>query len=314
MPVYVEPDALILVAAGLFGLVIGSFLNVVILRWPISKEHEWFDECISIIRELAGRAAEPPSRDTQLSRGLAAALPEPLPEREVFNLVRPRSRCRQCGHTISALENLPVISYILLRGKCKECGTPIGLRYPAVEILTAVATVVVISQLGAGATGFVGALLTWALIAAGGIDTDTKYLPDDITLPFLWLGLVVNVFGFFTNLEDAVIGAAAGYLSLWLVYWAFKLLTGREGMGHGDFKLLALFGAWLGWQLLPVIILLSTVVGAVVGIALMVLRGRDRHYAIPFGPYIAAAGWIAMMWGQDITSAYLRYSGIGPPY
>jgi leader peptidase (prepilin peptidase) / N-methyltransferase len=314
MPVYIEPDGFVLLAAALVGLAIGSFLNVVILRWPVTKEREWFDECVAFVRDLAGRDSDEPTSDEKIAIEMAATLPSNMPERDKFNFATPRSRCRQCGHAISALENLPVISYVLLRGRCKSCGTTIGMRYPAVELLTAIATVVVISQLGVGAIGLTAAILTWALIAAAGIDTDTQLLPDDITLPFLWLGLVVNSFGFFASLEDAVIGAVAGYLSLWSVYWAFKLLTGKEGMGYGDFKLLALFGAWLGWQLLPVIILLSSIVGALVGIALVIFGGKDRDYAIPFGPYIAAAGWLALLWGHDITNAYLRYSGMGPPY
>ena len=263
------------------GLLVGSFLNVVIHRLPKIMEQDWQAQCA----ELRG---ETPTVQGKL--GLAT----------------PRSRCPQCGHRISALENIPILSYLVLGGKCRGCGAAIGLRYPMVEALTGLLFGFAAWKLG-GTPAAAGALLfIAAMVALTFIDFDTQLLPDDITLPLLWAGLLFNTFGVFTDLRSAVFGAAAGYLSLWSIYWAFKLATGKEGMGYGDFKLLAAIGAWLGWQMLPATILLSSLVGAVVGIALIVLARHGRNVPIPFGPYLAAAGVIALFWGPEINRTYLH--------
>ncbi len=263
------------------GLFVGSFLNVVILRLPVMMQRSWQAQC----REL---------------------LEQEQSEEETFNLISPRSRCPHCGHLIGALENIPVLSYLIQRGRCKHCSTTISARYPLIELFTALMTGIVAWKFGFGWQGAFGILLTWALIALTFIDIDHQLLPDDITLPFLWLGLGLSLFGLFTGMPSAIIGAIAGYLSLWLVYHGFRLLTKKEGMGYGDFKLFALFGAWFGWQQLPLIILLSSLVGAIIGISMIVFMGRDRQIPIPFGPYLAGAGWLAMLWGDEITRAYIN--------
>lgn len=272
---------LVALLAALFGLSVGSFLNVVIYRLPVMMQRTWHRECAT----LAGKASAPEER---------------------FDLMLPRSRCPHCGHQLTARDNIPILSYLLLRGRCRACGSPISPRYPLVELLTAVLTVVTALHFGATWQGLFAVLLTWALIALSFIDFDQQLLPDSITLPLLWLGLLLSLFGIYTDSHASIIGAAAGYLSLWSVYHLFRLLTGKEGMGYGDFKLLALFGAWLGWQSLPLIILLSSAVGAVFGISLILFRGRDRNIPIPFGPYLAIAGWIALLWGERLTAWYLR--------
>jgi len=285
-----SPTAFIIVAA-ILGLLVGSFLNVVIHRLPLMMEAEWRQQCA----DLAGESD---------------AAPQPA-----INLITPRSRCPHCGHVITALENIPVLSYLALKGACSACGKAIGSRYPLVEALTGVLTALVAWHFGWGWQAVAGGVLTWALIALSMIDLDHQLLPDSITLPFLWLGLALSLYGttgLFTDAHSSIIGALAGYLSLWLVYQIFKRLTGKEGMGYGDFKLLALFGAWLGWQVLPAVILLSSLVGAAVGISLIVVRGRDRNLPIPFGPYLAAAGWIALLWGGQITQAYLQWAKLSP--
>jgi len=289
----VHPGAFVAVVAVL-GLVVGSFLNVVIHRLPRMLEREWRSECAEILGVGAPAAGD--------------AETEP-PER--YDLVAPRSRCPHCGHAITALENVPVLSWMALRGRCSECGERISARYPAVETLSAVLAAVTAWHFGWSVQALGAVLVTWALIALAFIDLDTTYLPDGITLPFLWLGLLFNVPGTFVPLSEAVVGAAAGYGTLWLVYHAFRLATGKRGMGHGDFKLLAMLGAWMGWQLLPVVILLSSAVGAVVGVTLMLARGHDRNVPIPFGPYLAVAGWIALLWGDAITRAWLATPGVG---
>ncbi len=267
--------------AGLLGLCVGSFLNVVIHRLPRMMERDWQAQCA----ELRG---------------------EPAPaEGERLTLATPRSRCPHCGHRITALENIPVLSYLFLRGRCSRCGAAISLRYPLIELATALLSAFSVVHFGAGWPGLASLALIWSLIALAWIDFDTQLLPDAITLPLLWLGLAVNIFGTYVDLKSAVVGAMAGYLSLWSVYWLFKLATGKEGMGYGDFKLLGALGAWLGWQMLPAVILLSSLVGAVVGIALILVAGRGRSVPIPFGPYLAAAGVIALYWGPAITGAYL---------
>lgn len=233
---------------------------------------------------------------------------EPLPHTDHYNLVVPRSACPHCGHQITALENIPVFSYLFLRGKCIKCKAPISVRYPIVELLTGMLSAVLVWRFGSDFTGMTTLLFAYLLIAMTFIDADTQLLPDDLTLLLLWCGLLVNWNGSFVPLDEAVIGAAAGYLSLWSVYWLFKLATGKEGMGYGDFKLLAALGAWLGWKMLPVIVLLSSVVGAVIGIVLILFARHGRNNPIPFGPYLAAAGMIALLYGKQITQAYLEFA------
>jgi leader peptidase (prepilin peptidase)/N-methyltransferase len=272
--------AVFALAAGLLGLMVGSFLNVVIHRLPIMMERDWAAQCA----ELKGEAA---------------------PAFEPLSLARPRSRCPHCGHLITALENIPLVSWLLLRGRCKGCAAPISLRYPLIEALTGLLFALAAWHFGFTAAGLGALVFVAALLALTAIDFDTQLLPDDITLPLLWIGLALNAFNVYTDLRSAVIGAMAGYLSLWSVYWLFKLFTGKEGMGYGDFKLLAALGAWLGWQMLPLTILLSSLVGAVVGISLMTFARHGRNVPIPFGPYLAAAGAIALVWGKPLTRAYL---------
>ncbi|MDH5324283.1 MAG: A24 family peptidase [Gammaproteobacteria bacterium] len=279
------------------GLIVGSFLNVVIHRLPIMLKRDWKQQCEEFLQE----------DETVTLKSNTSASHEASPR---YNLITPASTCPQCGHKIKAVENIPVISYLILKGKCAHCKTAISLRYPIIETVTALLSATVAWHFGYGLPLLAALFLTWALISLTMIDFDHQLLPDDITLPYLWLGLLLALSGVFTDIHSSVIGAIAGYLSLWLFYWAFKLLTGKEGMGFGDFKLFALFGAWLGWQMLPLIILLSSLVGALVGISLVALRGRDKNIPIPFGPYLAAAGWIALLWGQEISNAYLKISGI----
>lgn len=276
-----------LFCVGLLGLLTGSFLNVVIHRLPIMMEREWQSHCA----ELTGND-------------------ENLPDSTIFNLNKPGSRCPHCGHAITPLENIPVLSYVWLRGKCSSCGAKISARYPIIETVTAILSIVIAWHFGFSWQAAAGLAFTWALIALTMIDFDHQLLPDSITLPFIWIGLTLSLGNIFIDSKTAIIGALAGYLSLWSVYKLFKLLTGKEGMGFGDFKLLSMLGAWMGWKMLPAIILLSSAVGAVVGILLIVLRGRDRTIPIPFGPYLATAGWITLLWGNDITNAYLRFSGL----
>ncbi|WPL17147.1 Pectic enzymes secretion protein OutO [Thiorhodovibrio winogradskyi] len=286
-------------ATVLLGLVVGSFLNVVILRLPRMMELEWRQDCA----ELHARS-EPDETDPAREQ---AVEPEPAP----FNLARPASHCPICGHRIRAWENLPVLSYLLLRGHCSACRAPIAIRYPLIEILTAVLSLVVVWHFGFSVQAAAALVFTWSMVALALIDFDTQLLPDTITLPVLWLGLLLSLFGVFVDAETAIIGAIAGYLSLWSVFQLFRLLTGREGMGRGDFKLLALFGAWMGWQALPQIILLSALPGALIGIALIALGSQEQRAPMPFGPYLAIAGWVSLLWGADITNAYLRWSGLG---
>ncbi|MVG15700.1 prepilin peptidase [Aeromonas jandaei] len=266
----------------IFSLMIGSFLNVVIHRLPIMLEREWQAEYRSYFTPEEEQATEPR-----------------------YNLMVPRSACPHCGHAISAQENIPLLSWLWLKGRCSECQAPISARYPLVELLTALLSVAVAIVISPGWGTLAALLLTWVLVALTFIDLDKMLLPDQLTLPLLWGGLLFNLIGGFAPLADAVIGAMAGYLVLWSLYWAFKLLTGKEGMGYGDFKLLAALGAWLGWQALPIILLLSSLVGAIIGISLIALRKHHQGYPIPFGPYLAIAGWIALLWGDTITRWYL---------
>ena len=268
--------------AGLFGLLFGSFLNVVIHRLPKMMQRE-------------------------SDNYVASESGKQLPHTDRYNLMVPRSACPHCKHQITALENIPVVSYLVLRGRCSNCKAPISARYPAVEALTGTLSAVMIWHFGSGWAGLSTLLFLYALIAMTFIDFDTQLLPDDLTYPLLWAGLIMNINGTFVPLRDAVIGAAAGYLVLWSIYWLFKLATGKEGMGYGDFKLLAALGAWLGWTMLPTIILLSSVVGAIVGIALIVFAKHGRNNPIPFGPYLAAAGLVAMLYGAPIAAFTMSF-------
>ncbi len=281
MEEFLANPALATTLAGILGLLVGSFLNVVIHRLPRMMERDWHLQCA----ELRGETA---------------------PEKERLSLAAPASRCPHCGHAIRAWENIPVLSFLLLKGRCSGCQAPISLRYPLVEAFTGLLSAFTVWHFGPTLAAAAALLLLWAMVALTGIDFDTQLLPDSITLPLVWLGLLFNISGTFTDISSAVIGAMVGYLSLWSVYWLFKLATGKEGMGYGDFKLLAAIGAWLGWQMLPLTILLSSLVGAVVGVALIVLARRGRNVPIPFGPYLAAAGLLALYWGQELTQSYLR--------
>ena len=283
-------------SAALLGLIVGSFLNVVILRLPVMMENEWRRQCAELV--TGDRDDGPPE---------AAVLEQTAAE--PFNLVVPRSRCPHCGHTIRAIDNIPIISYLLLQGRCAACRHPISARYPIIEAVTGLCSMVVAWHFGFTWEALAALFLTWALIALSIIDFDHQLLPDNITLPFLWIGLVLGLLALFTDIRSAVIGAIVGYLSLWSVYQLFKLLTGKEGMGYGDFKLLAMLGAWMGWQYLLVVVLLSSVVGAAVGITLATVMGRSRSIPIPFGPYLAAAGWLALLWGDELITAYWRWFG-----
>lgn len=266
--------------SALLGLTVGSFLNVVIHRLPKIMERGWLEECAALRGE------------------------SPLAQ-EKFTLATPRSRCPACGHAISALENIPLVSYLVLGGRCSECKAPISLRYPVVEALTGLLSGWAAWHFGAHWATAGALLFIWSMIALTFIDFDTQLLPDSITLPLLWAGLLLNLGGLYADLTSAVLGAAAGYLALWSVYWAFKFATGKEGMGYGDFKLLAAIGAWLGWQMLPLTILAASMVGALVGIALIVSAKHGRSVPIPFGPYLAAAGIIALFWGKPLNQHYL---------
>lgn len=276
-----------LLFALLLGLVIGSFLNVLILRLPRKMYAEHAAECAQ------DDAESPPNRLFGLDF-----------------LISPPSTCPKCGHAIRAWENIPVVSWLLLKGRCSNCSTSISIRYPLVELVTGLLTMGVVWHFGITIASLALCFLLWGLLALTMIDIDEQLLPDQLTLPLLWLGLLLNINETFVPLSDAVIGAAAGYLSLWLVFQLFRLLTGKEGMGYGDFKLFALFGAWFGWQILPLVLLLSSLVGAVIGIGQIVFRGRDHQIPIPFGPYLAIAGLVAMFWGDQINQTYLQLAGL----
>ena len=276
------PDLVFAICAGAFGLAIGSFLNVVIYRLPKMMEAEWRAQCA----ELAGREPEPASR---------------------FNLLVPGSHCPSCKTPLRVRDNVPLISYFASSGKCAHCGAAISARYPIVEAITAALSAWVAWRFGFGLPGLAALAFTYVLIALTFIDADTTLLPDSLTLPLLWAGLLLNIGGTFVPLSEAVIGATAGYLILWSIYWLFKLATGKEGMGYGDFKLLAALGAWFGWKMLLPILLLSSVVGATVGIILLVLARRGRDIPIPFGPYLAAAGLTALLYGQDIAGRFVPF-------
>ncbi|GIX22721.1 MAG: type 4 prepilin-like proteins leader peptide-processing enzyme [Gammaproteobacteria bacterium] len=279
------PPPLLWTAAVLLGLVVGSFLNVVVHRLPRMLERRWRADCAAL--QGAPAAAEPP-----------------------YNLVVPRSACPHCHTPIPAHHNVPLLSYLLLRGRCAACGARISLRYPMVELLAAGIAVWSLARWGVSAPALAAAVLGWCLLALSCIDIDRQLLPDDLTLPLLWLGLLVNSRGLFADPVDAIYGAAAGYLVLWSVFWLFKLATGKEGMGYGDFKLLAALGAWTGWQGLPTIVLLASFLGALIGLAWMVLAGRSRHQPIPFGPFLALAGYLQLMHGETLARAYRLFTAV----
>lgn len=270
----------------LLGLIVGSFLNVLVHRLPIMLQQQWQAEA----REVLDLPSEDP------------------PER--YDLILPASQCPHCGHRIRAWENIPLLSYLLLRGRCSSCRSAISLRYPLVELGCAALTVFVAWHLGANSAALALMLFSWGLLAMSLIDIEHRLLPDALVLPLLWLGLIVNAFELFVPLADALWGAVAGYLSLWSVFWLFKIITGKEGMGYGDFKLLALIGAWGGWQILPLTLLLSSLLGAVIGLITLRVKGLKASTPIPFGPYLAIAGWIALLWGGQITTSYLNLSGM----
>ena len=288
---------MLLFCAALFGLIVGSFLNVVIHRLPIMMEKEWLAQCNELIADDDDDKAQ---SDTAQNESAASH----GDEQARFNLLVPRSRCPHCQHQLSALDNIPVFSYLFLRGGCRYCKKSISFRYPAIEALTAITFAVVAYRFGFSIETLAALALTGALIALTFIDLDHFLLPDSITLPLLWLGLLLSLFNVFVDPSTAIIGAMAGYLSLWSVYMIFKLLTGKEGMGYGDFKLLAVFGAWFGWQVLPAIILVSSVVGAVIGISMIVFKKHERQNPIPFGPYLAIAGWITMIWQDTMLGIF----------
>lgn len=279
--------ALFIGSVAILGLLVGSFLNVVIYRLPLMMDRAWRRDCSEFL-----------------------GLESDTSDNEKFDLIWPGSRCPHCKTAIKPYQNIPVVSYICLQGRCAECKRPISLRYPFVETLTGLASALIAWHFGFSAATLFALILTWALITLSGIDIDHQLLPDSITLPILWLGLLLSLSGLYTDSHASIIGAVAGYLSLWTVYKLFKLVTGKEGMGYGDFKLLALLGAWLGWQYLPVIILLSSLVGALVGITMIVTVKRDHKIPIPFGPYLAAAGWLALLFGNDLNQLYFNAVGL----
>jgi len=266
------------------GLCVGSFLNVVIYRLPIMLEREWKNQCQDFLD------LKPATDDVNLKK---------------FNLNKPRSSCPNCGHMITAWENIPVLSYLLLKGKCSSCNNAISFRYPTVEIITALLSLAVVVRFGLSYEALSALVFTWTLIALTLIDFDTQLLPDNITIPLLWLGILISIFQLFTDLQSSVIGAMFGYLILWTVFHLFKAVTGKEGMGYGDFKLLAALGAWMGWQDLPTIILLSSITGAIIGLILVFIKRTNAQQPIPFGPFLAIAGWITLMWGNEISQLYL---------
>jgi leader peptidase (prepilin peptidase)/N-methyltransferase len=288
-----QSPAFFLALVFIISLMVGSFLNVVIYRLPIMMERTWKQEFDSYFNASGNEENPASAQQDQVN--------------PPFNLVKPDSTCPKCGHAIRARENIPVISWILLGGKCSNCKTPISIRYPSVELATALLSAWVGWTFGFGPAGFIAIFVTWVLIALTFIDVDKMLLPDELTLPLVWVGLLTSLWSVFVTPQDAIIGAAAGYLSLWSVYWLFKLVTGKEGMGYGDFKLLAALGAFVGWQGLPMIIILSSLVGAVVGVSLILLKRNESGQAIPFGPYLAVAGWLTLLYGEEIRQAYFNW-------
>jgi leader peptidase (prepilin peptidase)/N-methyltransferase len=279
--------AYLISSVAILGLIVGSFLNVVIHRLPRMLHNEWRQQCLELLEQ-----------------------PADVPDTKRYHLALPASHCPHCGAAIRPWDNIPVISYLLLRGRCRSCGQPISARYPLVELLSGGVAAILAWQLGFGWPLLATLVFSWSLIALCFIDLEQQLLPDQITLPLLWLGLLVNLRHGLTDLGSAVIGAATGYLSLWLIYHGYRLLTRKEGFGYGDFKLLAVMGAWLGWQQLPLVILLASVSGALIGIALVLVRRHQMDRPLPFGPYIAVAGWIGLLWGNDILHAYMKWAGL----
>lgn len=279
----------------IISMMIGSFLNVVIYRLPIMMERSWKADFHAHF-----------DTDTALENTSSSTPTEPAN----FNLVKPDSTCPSCQHKIRAWENIPVLSWLLLKGKCSQCHTAISVRYPLVELGTALCSVWIAWHFGYSWSALAAVVLTWGLVALIFIDIDTMLLPDQLTLPLLWMGLLFSIINPDVTTTDSIIGATAGYLSLWSVYWSFKLLTGKEGMGYGDFKLLAALGAWLGWQYLPIVILMSSLVGAVIGVTVLTIQGKDKGQAIPFGPYLAIAGWLTLLYGDWISAYYWQWVGI----
>jgi len=282
--------ALLILTALTVGLMVGSFLNVVIYRLPVMMEREWTHEC-KLLLDIDQDQTDNQKADT-------------------FNLAVPNSHCPNCNAPVKAGQNIPVISYFLLKGRCANCQTTISVRYPIIETITGLLSAYAVWHFGFTTQALLALLFTWCLITLTMIDADHKLLPDQITLPLLWLGILAGLFNQFVSIEDAVWGAIAGYLSLWSVYWAFKLLTGKEGMGYGDFKLLAALGTWMGWQTLPVIIILSSLVGAIIGIIILKVSKQGKDTALPFGPYLAIAGWVAFFWGDQLIASYLSFANI----
>ena len=312
---YAAYPALFAASVFLLGLVVGSFLNVVIYRLPIMMERSWRAQASDIL--VTSEPTSPGSESASSSSAPASSASEPAPPADRFTLATPRSACPACKTPIKAVHNIPVVSWLWLRGRCAACKAPISVRYPAVELATGLLSAWAAWHFGFGAAAACAIPITWALIALTGIDIDHQLLPDSITLPLLWAGLLAAVAigplpgaALPVSPKDAIIGAAAGYLSLWAVFHAFRLVTGKEGMGYGDFKLFAALGGWMGWKVLPLVILLSATTGALLGISMIVLRGRDRAAPMPFGPYLAAAGWLAMLYGHELVDGYLRMSGL----
>lgn len=280
-----QSTLLLLSFTGILGLLIGSFLNVVIYRLPIMLQRGWRSECLTFLeQEDSNKSTDKP-----------------------FNLSAPKSHCPSCNHRVRAIDNIPVISYLILKGRCRDCNASISCRYPIVEVVTGILSLIIANKFGFSLQTAAALIFVWSLITLTMIDFDTQLLPDNITLPLIWLGLFISLFHVFIDSGTAIIGALAGYLSLWSVYWMFKLVTGKEGMGHGDFKLLAAIGALLGWQMLPLVIMLSAFVGATLGLLLIVIKGHDKNIPIPFGPYLSAAGFIALVWGESINQYYVQY-------
>ena len=278
-----------LIIVFIFSLLIGSFLNVVIYRWPLMLFRDWRKQCYTFL-ELDN--------------------PQANKDEAPFNLCRPASTCQHCHQPIKAIDNIPIVSFLCLKGKCRHCQHAIGWRYPCVELCCAILSVIVAWHFSVSLAALCALIFTWGLLALSFIDIDHQILPDDINLTLLWLGILINYFGIFTTLESAIIGAIAGYMSLWIIMQLFKLITGKEGMGHGDFKLFALIGAWCGWQVLPLVILIASILGAIIGIIYLRCQGESRHTPIPFGPYLALAGWIALLWGTQLTDFYLIFAGL----
>ncbi|MBL4583833.1 MAG: prepilin peptidase [Pseudomonadales bacterium] len=299
IPYFIANPIFFITVVSILGLLVGSFLNVVIHRLPLMLEKQWGEQCRLLLEEHNANEAISSETDS------AAAKPD-----KPYNLIWPGSHCPNCQHVIRSWQNIPIISYLFLGGKCSGCRQSISIRYPLVELTSGILAAAIAVNFGVTLQTLWALLLMWSLLSLTMIDIDHQLLPDNITLPLLWLGLVLNLFGQFVSIEDALWGVIGGYLSLWLVYWGFKIATGKEGMGYGDFKLLAALGAWMGFQMLPLIILMSAFVGAVIGVFMIVLQGRDKEIPIPFGPYLAAAGFIALLWGDTLVSSYLQFAGL----